>query len=66
MSDTEKKDITVMIDGKKYQMSYAELAQSNSLLIEALVSELTKNKIIDPAELGKTIGEIQKSRIKKQ
>ena len=63
---SENKGITVMIDGKKYEMSFGELAQSNSILLEALIAELTKKGIIDPTELGNTIREVQKARIKEK
>ncbi|MFP4459209.1 MAG: hypothetical protein ACLFSQ_06460 [Candidatus Zixiibacteriota bacterium] len=61
----KKKDIQVVIDGKEYWMSYGELAQSNSILLEALIAELSKQGVIDPKELGKSIQKIRESRLKK-
>ncbi len=62
----DKEGITVMIDGKKYEMSFGELAQSNSILLEALIAELTKKNLIDPKALGQTIQEVRKARIREK
>jgi hypothetical protein len=58
--------IELVIEGKPYSLTPGELAQTNSLLLEALIGELTKKKLIDPIELGKTLEKIQSERLKKK
>ena len=63
-SNKKKDDIILEVEGKKYVMTPQELAITNSMLLEALISELSKKGLVDPESLGKTIEEIQSSRTK--
>ena len=64
--DKKEEDIILEVDGKKYTLTTQELALSNSMLLEALIAELTKKGIIDPESLGETIQEVQSARIRKK
>jgi len=55
----------MVVDGKEYDVSFEEIAQSNNMLLEALISVLVDKKIIDPEELGKKLQLIHNERCKK-
>jgi len=60
--NSEEKKIKLILDGKEYFMSFEELTQSNHILLEALISLLTKKGIIDPKELAQEIMNHQKEQ----
>ncbi|UCD18627.1 MAG: hypothetical protein JSV44_03450 [Candidatus Zixiibacteriota bacterium] len=52
----------MIVDGKERKVTYEELALSNNLAQEALVSLLIEKKLIEPKELLEKIQAIKKER----
>lgn len=63
---TEKDDgryaLRMVINGRERKVTYEELALSNNLAQEALVSLLVKNKLIKPDELLAEINTVKTER----
>jgi len=63
MADDEQKfALKMVVDGKERGVTYEELALSNNLAQEALVSLLIEKKLIDPKEFMEKIQAIKKER----
>ena len=62
MSDNKEFALKMVVDGKERDVTYEELALSNNLAQEALVSLLIEKKIIKPQELLDKMQKVKKER----
>lgn len=62
MTDDKKIALKMVVDGETRDITYEELALSNNLAQEALVTLLIEKKIIDPKEFLEMLGKVKKER----
>lgn len=62
MTDDKKFALKMYVDGKERDVTYEELALSNNLAQEALITLLIEKKIIDPREYLEMLGKVKKER----
>ncbi|PKK81963.1 MAG: hypothetical protein CVT49_16100 [candidate division Zixibacteria bacterium HGW-Zixibacteria-1] len=62
MTDDKKIALKMVVDGEARDITYEELALSNNLAQEALVTLLIEKKIIDPKEFLEMLGKVKKER----
>ena len=56
----------IVVDGQEREISFEELALSNKLSHDALVSLLIKKKVIEPQELLDEIALVKKERFRSE
>ena len=59
-----RKGLVLVKDGVKREVSFEELALSNTLSLEALVRVLTRNGQVDPAELMEEMEKVKEERFR--
>lgn len=62
MTEEKKIALKMVVDGKERDVTFEELALSNNLAQEALVTLLIQKKIIEPKEMMDMMAKVKKER----